>query len=59
MTTSEEELKKEIIEGELKEKELRRELDEFKREKKRVRQMLGQIGGKDTSKKHRIINFFF
>jgi len=59
MTINEEKLKKEILEGELKGQELRRELDEFKREKKRVREMLGQIGGKDTSKKHMIINLSF
>ncbi|OQY10385.1 MAG: hypothetical protein B6I28_01070 [Fusobacteriia bacterium 4572_132] len=59
MTKNEEELKKEILEGGLKEKELRRELEEFKREKKRIRQMLGQIGGKNTSKRHIIINGSF
>jgi hypothetical protein len=39
--------------------ELLRELEEYKREKEQVRQIIGQIGGYNDSKKEKIINITF
>ncbi|HBY18368.1 MAG TPA: hypothetical protein DEH00_04260 [Candidatus Marinimicrobia bacterium] len=38
---------------------LRRELEEFKAEKEKIRQLMGQIGGIESVKKDRRINFIF
>ena len=38
---------------------LKAELDQFKKEKEKIRNLMGQIGGKDAEKKDRIANRFF
>ncbi|MDZ8117388.1 hypothetical protein [Pontiella agarivorans] len=38
---------------------LKAELDQFKREKEKIRQLMGQIGGKDAEKQDRWVNRFF
>ena len=38
---------------------LKAELDQFKKEKEKIRQLMGQIGGKDAEKKDRIMNWIF
>ena len=38
---------------------LKAELDQFKKEKEKIRQLMGQIGGKDAEKKDRWLNRFF
>ena len=38
---------------------LKAELDQFKKEKEKIRQLMGQIGGKDAEKKDRIVNWVF
>jgi hypothetical protein len=38
---------------------LRSELEEFKREKERIRTFVGQIGGKDTSRRDKLLNRAF
>ena len=35
------------------------ELEHFRREKERIRQLVGQIGGKESQKRNRIINIVF
>lgn len=41
-----------------KDEHLRHELDEFKKEKERIRNIVGEIGGKNN-KQHKIVNFIF
>jgi len=38
---------------------LKAELDQFKKEKEKIRQLMGQIGGKDAAKKDRWLNILF
>jgi len=38
---------------------LKAELDQFKKEKEKIRQLMGQIGGKDAEKKDRFANTVF
>lgn len=38
---------------------LERELEHFRTEKEKIRNVVGQIGGKDSAKKDHIINFVF
>ena len=38
---------------------LKAELDQFKKEKEKIRQLMGQIGGKDAERTDRRINIFF
>jgi len=38
---------------------LKAELDQFKKEKEKIRQLMGQIGGKDAEKQDRWINIIF
>ena len=38
---------------------LKKELDQFKKEKEKIRQLMGQIGGKDAEKKDRLANILF
>jgi hypothetical protein len=38
---------------------LKAELDQFKKEKEKIRQLMGQIGGKDAEKKDRFANWVF
>ncbi|HEY5653724.1 MAG TPA: hypothetical protein VIR63_05080 [Pontiella sp.] len=38
---------------------LKQELDQFKKEKEKIRQLMGQIGGKDAEKKDRWLNMVF
>jgi cell shape-determining protein MreC len=38
---------------------LKEELDQFKKEKEKIRQLMGQIGGKDAEKQDRMVNRFF
>lgn len=40
----------------LREKELIEEIEEFKREKDRIKELVGEIGGIQASKQHRIVN---
>ncbi len=41
-----------------KDEHLRQELDEFKKEKERIRNIVGEIGGKNN-KQHKVVNFIF
>ena len=41
------------------EKELIRELEEFKKEKERVKQILGNLGGTQSSRREKIVNMGF
>jgi hypothetical protein len=38
---------------------LKAELDQFKKEKEKIRQLMGQIGGKDAEKQDRMVNRAF
>ncbi len=38
---------------------LRKELEDFQKEKEKIRQLVGQIGGKNLAKRDRIINILF
>ncbi|WP_372808887.1 hypothetical protein [Pontiella sp.] len=38
---------------------LKAELDQFKKEKEKIRQLMGQIGGKDAAKQDHMVNMFF
>ncbi len=38
---------------------LKAELDQFKKEKEKIRQLMGQIGGKDAEKNDRMVNRIF
>ncbi|MDH3982173.1 MAG: hypothetical protein OES84_04650 [Kiritimatiellaceae bacterium] len=38
---------------------LKAELDQFKKEKEKIRQLMGQIGGKGSEKKDRLVNKIF
>ncbi|MDF7799926.1 hypothetical protein P4C99_10655 [Pontiellaceae bacterium B1224] len=38
---------------------LKAELDQFKKEKEKIRQLMGQIGGKNAEKQDRMVNLFF
>ena len=38
---------------------LKQELDQFKKEKEKIRQLMGQIGGKNAEKQDRLVNLFF
>lgn len=38
---------------------LREELEQFRREKEQIRQLVGQIGGKATAKRDKLINVIF
>jgi len=38
---------------------LKAELDQFKKEKEKIRQLMGQIGGKNAEKQDRMVNTFF
>jgi len=38
---------------------LKAELDQFKKEKEKIRQLMGQIGGKDAAQQDRLVNLFF
>lgn len=38
---------------------LQEELNQYKQEKEKIRNMLGQIGGKNTAKVDKIVNFIF
>ena len=38
---------------------LKEELEQFKQEKEKIRALVGQIGGKKTAKRDKVINFLF